>query len=660
MELYLRKATQLDKKLIFDWANEAKTRNNSFHSEPILWEEHEAWFEKVLEAKDTFLFVCMDFMVPVGQIRVQLTSDRKGMISYSVEESHRGRGYGRTMLALLEKELIKNKLIGYTLIGETRPENEASGRAFLSQGYLRTEASKEKNCYCKEITAQHKETAEKNDTALQKREAKFEILRVLAMMMIIVLHYLSKGELLGNITDGMNRANCWFWFLEAACLVSVNVYVLISGYFLVNSRFSLGKLVNLWCRILFYSIGVSVVLVITGVVDYRSILNFYDLQFFCLPTINGHYWFATSYVIFYLLAPFLGKAAKAMKKKELKLLIFLLLIPFCFIKSILPVALPVDDLGNSFVWFICLFFIAAYIRLYGIAFFKTKWAGLAVYLMSVGGILLSILAAGSLVKQTGNYEYALTIPSNYNFFFVLTGSVGLFCAFLKMQFKNNILTGYLVRIAPYTFGVYLLHEHLLLRYEWPGWLWVSNIYGGYRVLHILFCTIFVLVIGILVDWIRSLIFTAIQKLIIFSLKIYYAKQEVWDYLIFGALATVVNWVVYIAFAYCFLAPFWQYHDTIREMTANVIAWIVAVLFAYWTNRTFVFHSSAKGTKAMLKEFSSFISARIFSFLVELGMFYIFVDWLEINDLISKLIISVVVIILNYIFSKLWIFKKKEK
>ena len=99
-------------------------------------------------------------------------------------------------------------------------------------------------------------------------------------------------------------------------------------------------------------------------------------------------------------------------------------------------------------------------------------------------------------------------------------------------------------------------------------------------------------------------------------------------------------------------------ETTRELVANLIAWVVAVLFAYWTNRNFVFRSQIKDFVGIMKEFASFIGARIFSFVVEQVLFYMMVDRLLINDLISKLVISVVVIILNYIFSKMWIFGKK--
>ena len=95
------------------------------------------------------------------------------------------------------------------------------------------------------------------------------------------------------------------------------------------------------------------------------------------------------------------------------------------------------------------------------------------------------------------------------------------------------------------------------------------------------------------------------------------------------------------------------------MTANVIAWIAAVLFAYWTNRNFVFRSTITGFAARLREFWQFVAARIFSFLVELVMFFVMIHILKMNDIVSKLIVGIVVIILNYIFSKLWVFKDNK-
>ena len=77
---------------------------------------------------------------------------------------------------------------------------------------------------------------------MKKRIASIELLRILAMMMVVMLHYLSKGELLTPLTEEFGTGAYVTWLLEAFSIVAVNVYMLISGYFLVESGFKVGRL----------------------------------------------------------------------------------------------------------------------------------------------------------------------------------------------------------------------------------------------------------------------------------------------------------------------------------------------------------------------------------------------------------------------------------
>lgn len=685
MSLYLRPAGERDKKQIFDWANETQTRANSFHQEKISWEDHVKWYDFMMHSEDAQLYIAMDFMKPVGQIRLNI-ENRVGRISYSVDEECRGEHLGQKMLALLEKETAGKVT---RLIAEVKPENMASRKNFEKLGYELCEGREEeqdwsgsvqqgKVVYSKELnTVKNGAVSEKEkESAVKKREPQFEILRVTAMLMVIVLHYLSKGGLLADPAGDMAFSDWVFWGLEALCLVCVNVYVLISGYFFAENRFRLGKIAGIWCQVFFYSVVLAAVCMAAGIVDYRQYLDLYNLQFFVLPISNGHYWFASAYLLMYLFSPVLNYAIQGMGRKQHRLVILLLLIPFCFVKSVLPLKLMVDDCGNSFVWFLCLYLIAAYIRKYGIPFLEKKGKALLAYLFSAAGILAALASAAFLNRWTGHYEYALEIPLHYNFIFVLTGSLGLFYCFKKWKVKENALVCYLVRIAPYTFGVYLLHEHLLLRYWWPETFGVSEVYGAARIIHLLLTVILIFTAGILADILRSLLFLGIDRLMVIALKIYYANREAMDYLIFGFLATLVNWVAYgagvigplsvgvgwIAGRICNLGLLSAAYDPMESakiIVANIFAWIAAVLFAYWTNRTWVFRSQIHGAKGVLKEFAAFVSARITSLIVETALLYLLVDWLRVNDIISKIFLSFVTIALNYIFSKLWIFKKKD-
>ena len=118
------------------------------------------------------------------------------------------------------------------------------------------------------------------------------------------------------------------------------------------------------------------------------------------------------------------------------------------------------------------------------------------------------------------------------------------------------------------------------------------------------------------------------------------------YLIFGGLTFLVNMITYVLFTRVVKAD---------VLVSNCIAWIVAVLFAYITNKFFVFESKETDFKYILKEFRAFVGCRLFSGVVELGIIFVMATLMGINDLFVKIVTNIVVIVLNFIFSKLIIF-----
>ncbi|MBO5475145.1 MAG: GtrA family protein [Bacilli bacterium] len=132
--------------------------------------------------------------------------------------------------------------------------------------------------------------------------------------------------------------------------------------------------------------------------------------------------------------------------------------------------------------------------------------------------------------------------------------------------------------------------------------------------------------------------------------IYYKNPEVWNYLIVGLLTTIVSLVIYFIATRTFLDP----KVDLELQIANIISWIFAVIFAYVTNRIFVFKSKNKN---IISEFIKFIMSRILSLLMDMGTMFIIVSILSFSDVIGKVISQIIVIIANYVLSKLIVFKK---
>lgn len=133
------------------------------------------------------------------------------------------------------------------------------------------------------------------------------------------------------------------------------------------------------------------------------------------------------------------------------------------------------------------------------------------------------------------------------------------------------------------------------------------------------------------------------------IKEYYQKyRQIILYLIFGAGTTLVNIVVYYICGHIF---------NFSISFSTVLAWILSVLFAYLTNKIWVFDSKHKKVKDILTELMRFISCRLTTGLMDLVIMVVFCTWLGFNDLFIKIVSNILVVILNYIFSKLIIFKE---
>ena len=133
---------------------------------------------------------------------------------------------------------------------------------------------------------------------------------------------------------------------------------------------------------------------------------------------------------------------------------------------------------------------------------------------------------------------------------------------------------------------------------------------------------------------------------------YFKYKEIINYLVCGGLATVVNFVTYFIVARLI---------GIDKVLSSGISWFFSVLFAYITNKLFVFESKTDGIKAILIEMGSFFLARIVSgILCDVGTFALMVNVFNINDLFAKVVTQIMVVIVNYVFSKLIIFRKKNK
>lgn len=352
----------------------------------------------------------------------------------------------------------------------------------------------------------------------KKRMMNIEVLRLLAMMMVVSLHYLAKGELLEKLAGPLSAKGHLAWILESFSIAAVDVYVLISGYFLVETGFRCRRVISLVLQVMFYTCLLPVVLIVTGILPAGEI-TFYNILQCIFPTNMLHYWFVSAYVLMFLFTPVLNAAVHGMKKRQLQAAIVILLIMESLSKTVIPVRLELDNLGYDAYWFMVVYLIAAYIRLYGIPFLERGEGkgGRAVLCYAgacLGMYLLTMLIRGAYLL-TGQFENFIESAYGYNHLLTIGAAVALFYVFKNWRTDaQGRLAGLICGIAPCSFGVYLLHEQVNVRYLWPFWLGAEKCDSAFSLLwHWAAAILTVMAIGLAVDYIRDLLFRGVGKLL---------------------------------------------------------------------------------------------------------------------------------------------------
>ncbi len=341
------------------------------------------------------------------------------------------------------------------------------------------------------------------------RQPNFELLRILCMLMVVSLHYLSKGGLLFSFQEDFT-ANTWIaYLLESFSVVAVNSFVLLTGFFMVNSVLKVRKVLGLLAQILFYTLGISCILLFIGAVpDY----GFYQFVNDILPVQMEHYWFMTAYVLLLLFTPILNQALKSMSEKKLREVLFGLLLFFSIPKTILPVSVTIDQKGYDVVWFLIVYLIGAYIRLYGIKLFKDRKRSVTLYFGATILIFGRTLLYGFVFRMTGRFEDQVQEAFHYNHFLNLFAAIAFFYIFYYLKVKNKTIQKMILSLSPYVLGVYLLHEQLQVRYLWTSWFGVEKMAESPLFIpHYIGTLLLLFLVGVIVEWFRQMVFNFVGK-----------------------------------------------------------------------------------------------------------------------------------------------------
>ncbi|ORX73465.1 hypothetical protein BCR32DRAFT_285625 [Anaeromyces robustus] len=337
------------------------------------------------------------------------------------------------------------------------------------------------------------ENQESNVLKPKERQSNIELLRIISMIFIIMHHFSVHGKFkFNNKTITMNRL--WIQFMNMGGKINVNIYVLISGYFLVNSKkLKINKILKLELQLITYSLIDFVIGVVTDIKPF----DFNNLIKHLFPVINDYWWFSTNYVFLYLFFPLINVLIHALKKETYRnYLIFMITI-----WSVIPTLYrSTVNQCSELIWFAFLYFLAGYLRKYPIG--KNTGSFLWIFL----GLMSYLLTFSSALFCDYFGQYYEPLLKYFDFFFgyqkfpALLTSVFLLLAFSKMNFSSRFIN----LISSSTFGIYLLHDSPYVRnFIWRKLLVVSNYKDSYILIpYSIVVVLSVFTVGSIIELIR--------------------------------------------------------------------------------------------------------------------------------------------------------------
>lgn len=300
-------------------------------------------------------------------------------------------------------------------------------------------------------------------TGKKERQTNIELLRIVSMVMIVFHHFAVHGGFNWD-TATVTIPHLWYNLIVMGGKIGVDVFVLISGYFLITSHgslFDFKRILKFWGQIIFYSLGIY------GLSLLFHIQN-YGMKIVVFPITFSSWWFASTYFVLYLIHPFLNMFLNALSKKTYQTLLVVLVIMW----SIIPTFTMQSFESNSLCWFVTIYAIAGYARLYGFNPKITTKGYFAMWAVFTALTYLSSLVFTLLATKRSAFSGYITYFYGMEKISVLLISLTLFMAFatLKMDYHKwiNIL-------ATAAFGVYLIHDSNIIR----PYLWL-NLFQNYQ------------------------------------------------------------------------------------------------------------------------------------------------------------------------------------
>lgn len=333
-----------------------------------------------------------------------------------------------------------------------------------------------------------------------ERNTNLEVLRIVSIFLIVAHHYYYNIiQFSANIYEThKNFIDCF----ASGGKIGVAFFVMITGYFMVNSKITLKKILSIMSPVWFYSyLFLLAYVVFIGV----NSMSLKILVKSLLPIATGHYWFITAYIFLIIFSPFFNKLIHLLQREQLKFALMMLFFIWCFLGTFLNAKIWYNDP----VFFIFLYSVAAYIRLYVDVSSCSTLKHLIVSIASLLSIFLSVF----IINYIGMVQKNIVILqqsmyfSKLNSIFVVLFSYSVFVLMIK---RSPIFIKWINNLAATVLGIYLIHGNLCI--SALMWEYLINLIPQENVfVHAFLCTFFICLICAIIEWLRQLIFGKIER-----------------------------------------------------------------------------------------------------------------------------------------------------
>lgn len=334
------------------------------------------------------------------------------------------------------------------------------------------------------------------------RQSNFELLRIICAISVLVYHFFNTSVNLVLFSESQRLFSYAFFYSGGR--IAVNIFVMISSYFLIESSFNIKRIVNTWMTILFYTVGISFLLLIIGEWYGGS----FGLVRAFMPFSGGILWYYQPYIVLLFIFPLLNIIIKKITQKQLKHLILLLLFMYVVLGTIPKLNVFYNNLG----WFMVIYLIIGYIRVYNVNFnylflifiFISNYFLLVISHYDFNYYLKALPGLSTLLSYLGYYDsmFDNVLSSAPSFL----ASLSLFLIFKNLHIRNL----YINKIASMMGDIYIIYAISYTNYDGTWWTYAFKIkdkfYNCSNIITIYLFIVGIFILGIVIGYIKTFLF----------------------------------------------------------------------------------------------------------------------------------------------------------